>query len=159
MYYGKNVFSYIHATVMPTEIFLFGTSFARTRSRLRWRELKINSIKIAASTRLRHFGSSNLARRHVRASTQNRPVFQAVLKLLARSERGPLITTGNCHYNFHPSRAQSLPPASHTGLGSSLPPSPPPPRHPRHDTCSVEFKTLSVVTVTSRIQRGTSQLS
>lgn len=29
------------------------------------------------------------------------PIFQPALKLSAWSERGPLITTGNCHYNLH----------------------------------------------------------
>lgn len=126
---------------MPTEIFLFGASSARTRSRLGGASLKLTQLK---SRRAHASATLALPPSHAdteRASTQNRPIFQPVLKLLARSERGPLITTGNCHYNFHPSRAQSLPPASHTGLG----------RPPATILVAWNSKLdLSVVTVTSR---------
>lgn len=36
------------------------------------------------------------------------PIFHPALKLSARPERGPLITTGNCHYNPHLHLSPSL---------------------------------------------------
>lgn len=77
------------------------------------------------------------------------PVFQLVLKLLARPKRGPLITTGcNCHYNYRP----VVPNVFHqyTDLGRS--------RHGSQYPQRGFENSLFVVTVTSRIQRRTSQL-
>lgn len=130
-------------------MFLRGASFARTQSGEtayipRWRELKINSIKIAVNTQLlRHFGSSTFAQ--TRAYTEP-SVFQPVLKLLAQSKRGPLITTGNCHYNLS---IQSCPIPS-TILAHGL---------QWAKQCGIENCTLFIVTITSRVQSRTSQLS
>jgi len=104
MLLGKAVFS---CTRPWCSLKSFFSALHRMDAVPRWCKLKINSIKIAVSMPpslrflLTVFFHSCIWP-YIDICAMYTPVFQPVLKLLAWPKRGPLITTRNCHYNYHP---------------------------------------------------------
>lgn len=110
----------------------------------RWRELKINSIKIAVSTHASATLVLPPSHAGTRAPVHRTAHFPAGPEIIGAAHWLP---PGNYHYNLHPVVPNLLhQPRTRPSIGPAM----------VLDTYRVEFKTLFVVTITSRIQRGTS---